>query len=73
VAELSPLLGQNMAGSAARLHLEKLGLAEDELDDTQVSRLLTALAPGLHVFVGQHNTEQAIAAIRRALGQEGSA
>jgi hypothetical protein len=36
-----------------------------------VSRLLTALAPGLHVFVGQHNTEQAIAAIRRALGQEG--
>jgi hypothetical protein len=72
VTELSPLLGQSMAGSAARMHLEKLGIAGSELDEAQVDRLLVALAPGLHVFLGRRSTEQAIAAIRSTLRKDGT-
>jgi hypothetical protein len=70
VAELAPLIGANMARSAARMHCEKLGLTADMWDGPDVEHLLQAFAPGLHVFVGKNKTADALNQIRRALALE---
>jgi hypothetical protein len=69
VRALTPLVGPNMARSAARGQCEKLGLVAEKLTPADMARLVDALAPGLRVFVGRERTDGALAPIRRALGQ----
>jgi hypothetical protein len=69
IRELAPYVGENMARAAARMHCEKLGFLAPELGAPDVERLLQALAPGLHVFIGRKKTEDALYLIRRALSE----
>jgi hypothetical protein len=72
VRVLGPYIGASMAGSAARMHCEKLGVGAT-LCWAEIARLLDALGPGLRVFLGKRSTEEAIGAIRGALLDGGGA
>jgi hypothetical protein len=67
---LAPYVGENMARAATLLHCEKLGFQAPQLSEPDVERLLEALAPGLHVFIGRKKTEDALQRIRQALADE---
>lgn len=67
VRALAPLVGPNMARAAARGQCEKLGLDAERLSPAGLARLVDALEPGLHVFVGRERAAGALAPIRRAL------
>jgi hypothetical protein len=71
--ELAPYVGENMARAATRMYCEKLGFVAAEIAAPDVERLLEALAPGLHVFIGRKKTEDALHLIRRALADESRA
>jgi hypothetical protein len=68
IRSLAPYVGENMARAATLLHCEKLDLGAPELAEEDVERLLKALAPGLHVFIGRAKTEDALDQIRLTLG-----
>ncbi len=71
VRVLGPYVGANMASAATRMHCDKLGLDGTRLEPEEIDRLLDALAPGLHVFIGKKKTEEAMYDIRKAL-EEGA-
>jgi hypothetical protein len=66
VRELGQYVGASMAGASARMHMEKLRLGA-VLSAAELNRLLDALAPGLHVFLGRRKTEDVVYLIRKAL------
>lgn len=70
VTALGPLVGPNMARSAARGQCEKFGLDAANLSPGDLARVIDALAPGLRVFVGRARTDAALAPLRRALGRD---
>jgi hypothetical protein len=67
IRTLAPYIGQNMAGSAVRMQIEKLGLSDQHLGDAQIDALLTGLAPALNVFIGRITTKDALDKVRDAL------
>jgi hypothetical protein len=60
VHALSPYVGATMAGASVRGLCQKLALEGARLDRSQVEKLINALAPGIHVFVGK---EKALALV----------
>jgi hypothetical protein len=69
IRTLAPYLGPNMARAATLGHCEKLGLSSTSLDDTQLEGLLSALTPGLAVFVGRSKTDQIIETLRQEIAR----
>jgi hypothetical protein len=68
VRAITPLIGENMARSAARLHCEKLGIGETDLTHEQLSMLIARLESGLNVFIGRDRASSVMAGVREALG-----
>lgn len=66
VRELSPLVGPMMAQASVNGMCAKLGLAP-QVDAPQIEALLSAIEPGLNVFVGRTKARDAITKIRRGL------
>lgn len=67
VRTLAPYVGRNMAASAVRMHLAKLGLTGAPLTEAHVEQLLAELAPALCVFVGRAKADDVLAGVREAL------
>jgi hypothetical protein len=65
---LVPYLGEAMARAAVQVNRDKLGLRGSTIDAKDLGRLIDALTPGLHVFVGHDRTQQMMDEIRAALG-----
>jgi len=68
VSAITPLIGENMARSAARVHCEKLGIAESHVTREQLAMLISRLETGLHVFVGRDKALSLMAGLRERLG-----
>jgi hypothetical protein len=64
---LVPYLGEAMARAALQVNRQKLGLRGPTLSAAELEKLLDALTPGLHVFVGHERTQRMIEEIRGAL------
>jgi hypothetical protein len=64
---LVPYLGDAMARAALHVNRQKLGLLGPKLSDAELERLLEALTPGLHVFVGHEVTARLLGEVREAL------
>jgi hypothetical protein len=73
VRTLGPYVGRNMAASAVRMHLTKLGLVGAPLTEANVERLLEELAPALCVFVGRAKADVVLQGVRDALRGDRSA
>jgi hypothetical protein len=63
-AALAPYIGATMAGASLRGHCEKLGIGEADVSEAQVEALISAITPGLHVFVGEQKTLEVVQEIR---------
>jgi len=57
VRALSPYVGATMASASVRGLCEKLRLDAANLGRAEVERLLDALAPGLHVYIGKEKAK----------------
>jgi hypothetical protein len=68
---LVPYLGDAMARAALQVNRQKLGLRGPTLSAVELERLLDALTPGLHVFIGHERTQRMLDEIRGALGGGG--
>jgi len=71
VRVLGPRVGDTMARDVAKMHIAKLGLAQEVLRQDEIDDLLKALGPGLHVFLGREATDATIAAIRVQIAVRG--
>jgi hypothetical protein len=72
VRVLSPYVGENMARAAVRSQADKLGLVKGRLSPAEVEQLITAIAPGLGVFVGREKTEKILEEARTAVNGRGA-
>ena len=68
VRAITPLIGENMARSAAKLHCEKLGIGDADVTHEQLSMLIARLESGLNVFIGRDRASSVMAGVREALG-----
>ena len=71
VHALSPYVGATMAGASVRGLCQKLALEGARLDRSQVEKLIDALAPGVHVFVGKEKARALVHEIWTALDAPG--
>jgi hypothetical protein len=67
IRALASYVGQNMAGAAVRMQLEKHAISGAVLTPQQVETILAELAPALHVFIGRAKTQDALTDIQRTL------
>jgi len=65
---VSPVLGENMARTAAQAHCRGLGVNGDQMSADQVAALIDRMGKGLNVFVGREKAGVVVAELRRALG-----
>jgi hypothetical protein len=65
---LSPVLGENMARSAAQAHCRGLGVNGDQISSEQVAALVDRMGKGLNVFVGRDKAGVLVSELQRALG-----
>ena len=72
VSALSPYVGATMASASVRGLYQKLELEGAQLGRGQIERLIDALAPGLHVYVGKEKALMIVAEIRAALDAVGA-
>jgi len=68
VRAITPLIGENMARSAARLHCEKLGIGDLHVTHEQIALLISRLESGLNVFIGRDRASSVMAGVRQTLG-----
>lgn len=68
VRAITPFIGENMARSAARLHCQKLGIAETHVTHEQLAALITRVETGLNVFMGRDRASSLMADLRQTLG-----
>ncbi len=68
VTAITPFIGENMARSAARVHCEKLGIAEPHVTPVQIGLLIARLETGLCVFMGREKASSLMAPLRVKLG-----
>lgn len=64
---VSPVLGENMARSAAQAHCRGLGINGEEITAAQLSALIDRMGKGLNVFVGREKAGAVVAELQRAL------
>jgi hypothetical protein len=67
VRAITPLIGENMARSAARLHCEKLGIGDAHVTHEQIALLISRLESGLNVFIGRDRASSVMAGVRQTL------
>jgi hypothetical protein len=67
VTAITPFIGENMARSAARVHCEKLGIAEAHATREQIQMLIARLETGLCVFMGREKASSLMAPLRQKL------
>ncbi len=65
---VSPVLGENMARTAAQAHCRGLGVNGDQMSAFQVAELIDRMGKGLNVFVGREKAGAVVAELRKALG-----
>jgi hypothetical protein len=65
---VSPVLGENMARSAAQAHCRGLGVNGDHMNADQVAALIDRMGKGLNVFVGREKAGALVSELQRALG-----
>jgi hypothetical protein len=65
---VSPVLGENMARTAAKAHCRGLGVNGDQMSAEQVAALIDRMGKGLNVFVGRDRAGTVVAELRRVLG-----
>jgi hypothetical protein len=65
---VSPVLGENMARSAAQAHCRGLGVNGDQMNADQVAALIDRMGKGLNVFVGREKAGALVSELQRALG-----
>jgi hypothetical protein len=65
---VSPVLGENMARSAAQAHCRGLGVNGDHMSADQVAQLIDRMGKGLNVFIGREKAGALISELHRALG-----
>jgi hypothetical protein len=68
VGAITPFIGENMAQAAARLHCQKLGIADAQVTHEQVALLISRLEAGLYVFMGRDRASSLMAGVRQSLG-----
>jgi hypothetical protein len=68
VIAITPFIGENMARSAARVHCEKLGIAEPHVTPHQIEMLIARLETGLCVFMGRDRAASLMTPLRLKLG-----
>ncbi len=68
VLAVTPFIGENMARSAARVHCQKLGIADPHVTPDQVELLISRFETGLCVFMGRDKASSLMAPLRRRLG-----
>lgn len=66
-AEIAPAIGRSMAAAAIGAHCAKLGILGERLTPDQLEALLTRLALGLVVFVGDRQAREIGGRIRAQL------
>jgi hypothetical protein len=64
---LAPYMGPTLSGASLRGHCDKLGIGEHDVSTHQIDALLSAMRPGLHVFVGEEKTSLILREMRRAI------
>ncbi len=67
VQALAPYVGVTMASASVKGLCQKLGLDGATLRRAEVERLIDALAPGLHVYVGKEKARAIVGAIWTAM------
>jgi hypothetical protein len=65
---VSPVLGENMARSAAQAHCRGLGVNGEQMSAEQVAALIERMGKGLNVFVGREKAGALVSELQRALG-----
>jgi hypothetical protein len=65
---VSPVLGENMARTAAQAHCRGLGVNGEQMSPYQLAELIDRMGKGLNVFVGREKAGTVVAELRRALG-----
>jgi hypothetical protein len=65
---VSPVLGENMARTAAQAHCRGLGVNGEQMSPYQLAELIDRMGKGLNVFVGRDKAATVVAELRRALG-----
>ena len=65
---VSPVLGENMARSAAQAHCRALGVDGQEMSAEQVAALIERMGKGLNVFVGRERAGALVSELQQALG-----
>jgi hypothetical protein len=65
---VSPVLGENMARSAAQAHCRGLGVDGEEMSADQVAALVDRMGKGLNIFVGRDKAGALVGELQRALG-----
>jgi hypothetical protein len=68
---LAPYLGANMAKTSVALQLKKIAPSDELLTPAQVDQLIDKLRPGLAVFIGGARADEAVASMKRAVGEPG--
>lgn len=68
---VSPVLGDNMARSAAQAHCRGLGIDGDQITAAQVAALIDRMGKGLNVFVGREKAGAVVTELQRALVEAG--
>ena len=68
VRAITPFIGENMARSAARVHCDKLGIAEQHITPLQLGQLIGRFETGLCVFIGRENATALMTPLRIKLG-----
>jgi hypothetical protein len=72
VQDLTPYVGVTMASASVRGLCKKLELEGATLGRAEVERLIDALAPGLHVYVGKEKARAIVGAIWTAMDAIGA-
>ena len=69
---ISPYLGRTMAQSSLVAHCKRLGIDVQQIQHSQVDRLLQELSLGLNVFIGREKSEKVVRDIRVSLSGAGA-
>ena len=72
VRALSPYVGATMASASVRGLYQKLDLDGAHLGRAQIEKLIDALAPGLHVYIGKEKAQAVVGEIWAAIDALGA-
>ena len=65
--KITPYVGATMAGAAAQVHCERLGITDERVSAAQFEQLIKLIGSGLVIFIGPDQSKKVVDDIRATL------